>query len=822
MKKIINLIAIGLALVLSITCFAFYIGNNNIGMLISGFILLLVTFVLIGVLVFLILYDTYIDAKNRLDAWSDTSYHVANVNDDTIENLDIGFLTYKENAYGSFEVSWANNYLKEQLKSGLEGEDLFEVVPNLESIFNTKADFFKTKIEDKYFKIEIKREINGLYFFDITEFELLERKYDNRINALAMISIENLEQASKNMDISEQQAYLGEILKTISDYFTERGGYLQNYDDDQILVVLDKENVKEFQNDKFSILDKVKSLSNNKRVSATLAIGVACFDTDALEVAENAKSALRLAEKRGGDQAVVNVQNEEVKFYGGKTNAIASSSLSEARNMALELKKLVDSSSKVYIMGHYNADADCFGSMLAILNMCLSSNKDAYIVLENERADETILPLIDQIEDENNESKASLRIISRKKVNVDERTLLIICDTQSPNILMFKDLYEEFIPVKIGDEEKKRVVVIDHHRVGDVGFDNIALSYVSTSASSTVELVTEMLQFYGDKKVNLTPIEATCMLAGIVIDTNNFTFRTTERTYEVASIILSFNADMILVKTISRLPFEREKEIATAVMNADIYLGRYAIASIDSKENDRSFLAQIADKLMTISGIDASFVIGNIGENLTGISARSYGKINVQVLMEQMDGGGHLNNAATQVKDKSVAEVKEQLIEVIKNNEDEDDKIMKVILLQDVKGKGKKNAIIDVANGYGNYLLTNKLAIMATDENIQAVNDQIATEKDQEKRSYEVALKTKEEIESKKVTVYIKLGADGKAFGHVTTKAICEELEKQTGIQIDKRRLTLPSEINSVGLYKASYEVYKDVKASLAVNVEKE
>ncbi len=813
----LSLIIAIMSFLISITMFILYGPLNHLLYLILGFVFLIISLAISSFFIYLRLRRQLQQANSQLEAWSNTTYHVSNAGDEAINNLPVGILVYEDG-----HIKWANDYLKNIFKSRLLDEELLEVIPDLKDVLNTKVKNYKLEIDGNYYDVLIRREEQVLYFFDITELEKLRHKYDSRTKALAIVVIDNLEQALKNFGLSEQATYRGELLQEISDYFRIRGGYLQSYEDDRMLVVLDKEDVKEMIEDNFSILDKIRAISSKNRTRVTVSIGIACYDADAQEVAKNAQSAIDMAEKRGGDQVVVNIQGEKVQFFGGKTNAVEDATLREARVKANELKDLVQASTNVYITGHIGADADCFGAMLATLKMCLSSGKEAYIVFEENKADQNIIRLVQSIKEM--APQTYKRIIPLSEVDVKTNSLLVVCDTQSPRIMMFKELYDMFKPIEIGNQMVKNIAVIDHHRVGEVGFDNIALSYIATYASSTVELVTEMLLFYGDN-IKMEPIEATCMLVGLIIDTNNFTFRTTSRTFEAASIIRSFDADMILVKTISRSPFEMEKEIAEAVINADIVLGRYAIAVLPDNQihSDRSFLAQIADKLMAIDGIDASFAIGRLEENLVGVSARSYEKINVQVLMEQMNGGGHLTNAATQVKEKTVSDVKKQLVEILKiNNENEDDEKMKVILLEDIKGRGKKDAIIDVANGYGNYLLTNNLAILATDENIAKVNEQIAKAKEEEEKHYNLMKQIKSDIESKDITVYIKVGADGKAFGHITTKLICEEFEAQTGIKIDKRKVTLPLEINSVGIFTATVDLYKDIKASITIKVEEQ
>ena len=384
-------------------------------------------------------------------------------------------------------------------------------------------------------------------------------------------------------------------------------------------------------------------------------------------------------------------------------------------------------------------------------------------------------------------------------------------DTQSPRLAMFPDILEKI----------SNVSVIDHHRASDAGYTQTVSYYVETSASSTVELVSEMFLFY-NQSFELDPFVASIMLSGIVVDTNNFTYRTRTRTFEAASTLITMGADMILVRRMLRDSYDEERRLAEAMVNAFIFEKRFAIVAEpeDLIVPDRTTLAKISDKLLTIEGVEVSFTIGRIDKNLVGISARSIENINVQIIMEEMEGGGHFNAAATQIKGITVAEAKERLLQILKRDYIETgDGKMKVILIADVKGKGKKNDILDVANGYGNFLLTNKLAIMATDENLK----KLASDQEQERINNEnrraVLEKLKTEIQDKFISVYIKVGAEGKNFGHITTKYICDEFEAQTGIHLDKKKVELPAEINSVGIFTANVRLEKDIIATFEINV---
>lgn len=744
------------------------------------------------------------ELEKRIEVWNKLSYHVNQAGDEAVDNLPIGILVYENE-----QIKWTNDYLKGIFKARLIDAPLYDVIPALDGMLDSKNKSFVIQYENDYYEVLNYRDENVLYFFNVTERETIKKKYDNRITAIGIILLDNLEESLKDYDMQEKSTIRGQFLGEISDYVRNYGAYLQSYDDDRLVMILDKESLGQMVENKFEVLNQARDIATKNHVRVSVSIGVACYDVEPDELGGLAQSAVELAEKRGGDQVVVNIQNEKIKYFGGKTDALEKNSLVQARIEAQELKDAVEGSTNVYITGHMGADADCLGAMICVLRMVMSSNKEAHIVFDMAKADKNILKMYEALRDESPEIFS--RFIPFEDVEVRPNSLLIVCDTQSPKIMMFPEL----------EKNIKHVAVIDHHRRGEISFIDPVVSYVEPYASSTVELVSEMIMFY-NKGIKFEPIDATCMLAGLVIDTNNFTFRSSGRTFEAASTIKSLGGDMIRVRQLIRPSYEIEKDIASAVTNSNLFMEKYAISVLPNDKiiSDRSFLAQIADKLMGIDGVEASFAIGYLSQDTIGISARSYEKINVQLVMEEMGGGGHLSNAACQIKDKPIDEVLNHLKEIIEaNNENEGEEKMKVILIADVKGRGNKGQIIDVANGYGNYLLTNKLAIQATDENIKQVEAEKEKEKEDAENHYQLMLKLKSEIESKSINIFLQVGGDGKLFSHITTKRIADEFAAQTGITIDKRKIFLPAEINSVGIFTAIVDLGKNVQATIEMNV---
>ena len=784
--------------------------DKNYGVAITLFIITVVSFS--AALLFLFMFlnrnsaEKMSSLETRLKRWTNISYHVSQAGDEAFNKLPIGIALYDE----TYEIKWANEYAKKIFNNNLIDQTLDIISKELLKNVQDNVSSMKINFNNNFYEVVHNVENDVLYFFDVTQREEIISRYDSRITVIGSVGLDNLEESLKKFDMQEKANVRGQILGEVSDWVDDYGCYLQTLSNDRLLFVTDKESLSKMVVNKFSVLSKVREISQKNRIKASISMGIACYDVDIDELGTLAQNAIELAEKRGGDQVVVNVQGEKIQYFGGNTNTLEKNTLVEARMQTMALKEAVEASSNVVIMCHNLADCDAIGSMLCVLHLVLSSNIDVKLAFDPGLADVTVKKIYEELAATSIKNyfiglAEALDLVSKPN------SLLIVTDTQSPRLAMFPKLIEK----------ARRISVIDHHRASGDSYVNPVSYYVESSASSTVELVSEMFMFY-NPNIEITALEASIMLAGIIVDTNNFTFRSGTRTFEAASTLKGMGADMVYVRKLLREPMKVEKELAESLMRAEIIETRFAVVCLDNNHivEDRTTLAKISDKLLTIDGVETSFTIGFIEEGKVGVSARSLDNINVQVIMEEMGGGGHYNSAATQIKNTSIAEVKAILLEIIKREyiDDGGDK-MKVILLADVKGKGKKDQIIDVANGYGNFLLTNKLAIIANDENLQALAKQKEQEKIEAENRRKVLEKLKSEIQGKFISIHIKIGADGKAFGKITTQQVCDEFEAQTGIHLDKRKVDIPGEINSVGIFTGTVKLDKDIIATFEINV---
>ncbi len=786
----------------------FYSQENSLSLNLTYLILAISTLVLAVIIVFIYvitLKQKHIKKlKQQLEVWSDTTYHINAAGDMAFQSLPVGIIIYDND----FHIKWFNDYAQKCLKKSLKNVAIEDISEKLLDFLKSDESRFILSDNGKTYEFSIKKENRLLYFFDTTRETDLKTKYLNRNIAIGIVVIDNLEESLKRYDLQDKTTISGQIFGEISNWAQTYNCFFQSIDDDRILIITDREELLKMVEDKFSILDNIRNLSKDNHIKTTISVGIASYDLKFNEVGDLALNAVELAEKRGGDQAVVNIQGSKIQYIGGQVNALEKNTLVAVRMQTNSLKELTDTYEKVLIMAHNKADCDALGAIIGAFRLVESFGITTRIALDYERLDVTAKKAYELLVNEEPELLDYIMDETKSLNYLNSNTLLLVCDTQSPNLVMFETLIDKAL----------HVAVIDHHRVGDVDFKNVEMSYVETYSSSTVELIMEMFMFAPSPK--LKPIEATLMLCGMVVDTNYFTYRTGFRTFEVASTLKENGADMVKVKRILRDSYSDERKISEAVVASEIVLGHFAIASIDKVFDDRTILAKISDRLLTIEGVDASFTLAYLSENEVAISSRSLDTVNVQIIMEEMGGGGHLQAAACQIKDKTLAEVKAQLLDILKRNYDfEGEERMKVILLKDVKGKGKKDDVIDVNNGYGNFLINNGSALLCNDVNLQQLEENKKQEAIDKENRRNLLLKLKQEIETKSVTVYIKQGADGKLFGHVTSKQIVDEFDAQNGIRLDKRKLEMPADINAIGIYQGIVNLDKDIQATFQINV---
>jgi ribosomal protein L9 len=459
-------------------------------------------------------------------------------------------------------------------------------------------------------------------------------------------------------------------------------------------------------------------------------------------------------------------------------------------------------------MSHKDMDADSFGSCLAACRFAEALNREAKIVFDQNLVDETISNVYKVTRQEYVNILDSLISPNEALRKMNDESLLIIVDTQYQHLLTSEKIYKK----------AKKIAIIDHHRRNKDAIKNYQFLYTQSSASSTVELIVEMFQFL-DKEIEISPIEATWMLMGVIVDTNNLMYRVSFRTFNVLSMLQKFGAEMPKVQRFLRENFDEYVKRMTILNNLEIIDNNYGIAICSDDIYPRAFLAKIADNIISVNNIKAAFCIGRIDENEIGISARSLDEVNVQVLMEEFGGGGHFNNAAAQIQDTTIEDVRLKLIEKLKKIDDGRTGTMKIILTTDLKGKGKKGEIIDIPAGHANFLLRSNQAILATAENIKQLEKDRVEAKAAEERLRNEMLELKEFIEKNPIKIAVRVGKEGKLFGSVSSKMIVEEFKNVYGINLDKRKMLYNQDVNALGSYLIPIQLHKDVTAQIKLHV---
>lgn len=491
----------------------------------------------------------------------------------------------------------------------------------------------------------------SLYFIDETKYNELFDLYNKSKTCIGIAMIDNYEELIQRILPEKKIELLAKIEKEIIEWITRTGGLIIKTERDHFAFVFEQQYLSEFEKERFNILDKVKTIElDDGKIPITLSIAVSNDGKNNYEKYKSALTAMDIVLGRGGDQVVVR-KNGKYKFYGGKTLEVEKRTKVKARTISQSISKAILESDNVVIMGHKNIDIDAIGSALGLYRLSKTLEKECYIISEPQgKSLEKFLENLQKLE----QYKGVIISEEDSAEIIKENTLLIVVDTHKTSYVEFPDILDKI----------ERKIVIDHHRKAPDCIENTLVSFHEVYASSTAELVTEIVQ-YAQDNVELTLIEAESLYGGIMVDTKDFTFKTGVRTFEAAAYLRKYGVDIIRVKKWFQADLESYNKIANIVRNVEIHNDTIAIAIYDEEnENGNLICAKAADELLTISDITASFVMTKIGEKVF-ISGRSIGDINVQVILEKLGGGGHITLAGAQLEGVSVEKAKEDLIEKI-------------------------------------------------------------------------------------------------------------------------------------------------------------
>lgn len=592
-------------------------------------------------------------AQKELKQHQETlAYRVKKTGDDVISNFPIGILLYNEKE----QVEWCNvTLLKMSGQSDIIGHAITDVAIGLDEIDLKQTDKQRIDINERVYEVSSYPEERLLYIEDVTEYETLLATYQREQIAIGIIHMDNYDEVVQGMDDQQRSFLSSQITKMIAEWADKYQIFIRRHTADKFLVFFNHGILQELIQSRFDILDIVRSYSGDNKIPITLSIGVATGVESLVEMGRLTQTSLDIALGRGGDQAAVR-EGTKLTFYGGKTNAIEKRTRVRARVISHAMRDLIRESDQVIILGHAIPDMDAIGAALGVLRAVMINDQIGYIVLDKPNPSiEKLMKLVDE-----HETLHEHIITPEAAVNIiTPKTLLVVVDTHRPSLTIEPRLVQL----------AKRVVVLDHHRRAEEIIEDAVIYYIEPYASSTSELVVELLN-YQDEQIQLDPLEATALLAGIVVDTRSFTFRTGARTFEAASLLRRWGADSILVQKLLKEDMEQFQRRSKLVADADITVDSIAITTGGEDEiYDQVLIAQAADTLLDMDGVKGSFVIAKRADGQIVISARSLGEINVQVIMEAMGGGGHLTNAATQLKNTTISEAKEQLLHILQENE---------------------------------------------------------------------------------------------------------------------------------------------------------
>lgn len=592
---------------------------------------------------------TYKETEHHIEA---LSYRMKKVGEEAFLQMPYGIMLVNE----QFVIEWANPYLHQ-----ITGQDSL-IGEEVSSLSDSFYRFMKPEelteqvieIRNRKYSVMFKPENQLFYFIDVTEQLQIEEKYNADRTVIAILFIDNYDEITQMMDDQGRSVTNSMVTSIINDWAAEYDVFIKRVASDRFIAVLNESTLEQLEQKKFAILDKIREKTLQKNLTFTLSIGVGTGSQSLIELGTLAQSGLDLVLGRGGDQVAIKEPTGKLRFYGGKTNPVEKRTRVRARVISHALRDLIQESDRVFIMGHQNPDMDSIGAAIGVSKMAVMNSREGYIVLNFNELNGSVSRLMSEIE---TNTELYERFITPDDVlaKITPNSLLVVVDTHKPSMVIDSRLLQR----------TEKLVVIDHHRRGEEFMINPTLVYMEPYASSTAELVTELLE-YQPQTSRLTMLEATALLSGIIVDTKSFTLRTGARTFEAASYLRTNGADTMLIQRLLKEDVDTYVERAKIIQTVQFVQPNIAVAhGEEQKPYDSVLIAQTSDILLTMKDISASFVIAYRNDGLIGISARSLGDLNVQLVMEKLGGGGHLTNAAAQLEEASIEDVKTKLTNAI-------------------------------------------------------------------------------------------------------------------------------------------------------------
>ncbi|KRK53490.1 nucleotide-binding phosphoesterase [Companilactobacillus kimchii DSM 13961 = JCM 10707] len=618
---------------------------------ISGYIqaILVIISLVLFVYLFLLLGEKAGKYTNNLQ------YRIDRGTDNSFVEYPLGILLYDTDK----QIQWVNPYFVEKTgfnpSNSMSVKDISAELSKLIDEDN-HADSKTIQIDDKYFLVQVQSELKVIYLFEITHYSKIEKRYEDNRSVIGQVYLDNYAEITQSMsdrDVSNLDNY---ITNELSNWASKEQMFLKRIDDDHFFIMAYTGRIFDMEKNGFKILDIIREFTSQQNVPLTLSMGFSYGVDDLHKLNDEAQKNLNLALGRGGDQVVVKEIGEKARFYGGNTDPMEKRTRVRARMISEALQELLKDSDQVIVMGHSHPDMDVLGSSLGIRRIAMMNNTPCKVVINPNTLHSDVSRLLGMI-DKDPEIKKDIITPDESIAIRTSKTLIVMVDHSKQSISINPDLYK-------GENEK--IVVIDHHRRSEEFPENPMLIYIEPYASSTSELITEMLEYQPKNKKAIEKIEATALLAGITVDTKSFSLRTGTRTFDAASYLRSVGADETVIQNVLKENIDSFIQRNHLIETVTMVNGNMAVCfGEEDKSYDPVIVAQAADTLLSLDNVEASFVISKRPDGRVGISARSLGNVNVQVIMEKLGGGGHLSDAATQIPDSTVDDVKRQLIDVL-------------------------------------------------------------------------------------------------------------------------------------------------------------
>lgn len=573
---------------------------------------------------------------------------------------DIGLVTFDEN----YVIEWMSELFENSSKRFI-GEKISTWIPETSDLIRGNQNEIVVNYRNYILKIARFKQGNTLFVKDVTRQENAIQDYLNNRVVLGLVHFDNYQDETQYDDEQKASTIDVQIRQPIIKWAKDHGMFIRRIRADRFMLVLNERIFQQLVNENFDILAQTRRASSRNDLSITLSMAFSKGTNDFAALEEMTNRALELTQGRGGDQVAVKSHNQEIQYFGGNTQAQEKTSKVRVRVLSQTIRDMVLNSENVIIAGHTNMDFDCLGAALGMSRIVQSYKKPVAIITQSGGLEEKLEKVLER--NFSQLSSAHDLISEQEAISLlKPSTLLIMVDHHSMAQSNAQDVINE-----VG-----KIAIIDHHRrTSDFKF-NPALAYIETAFSSTCEMVTELF-LYQRKSIDLTELEATIMYAGMLIDTNHFRVRSGSRTFEAAAQLRQLKANPQLADSFMKDTFE-EFELKSDILSRAELIDNFVIISYDDKIVSRTMISQVADEALSVEGVEASFVITNIQENKVGVSARSKGNVNVQVLMEALGGGGHFTAAAMQEEDTDVTTVTARVIDVIemrKENENESDPV---------------------------------------------------------------------------------------------------------------------------------------------------